>query len=238
MRRLTIFLLTFGLLTCKSHLQNNQPKDLNEAIEYFETSWSKIEKENFKALPENEAVTNSHFGVGLWIRNNWIHGNRDTSLISYFHKLGIFHPDDISSIILTSLHRDLNKTEIGLPAQVESYKAYWKPIIENDEKERKLALEIFNNYKIGDPIIILMEVDTSDGMTNARPFVMSEVFDPDSDIKISGIIKDKFNINEKDNVFFKVQITKLNLDNTPILMKSVQVGDIMDFSLRGITISK
>jgi len=238
MRRLTICLLAFGLLTCKSHLQNNQPKDLDEAIEYFETSWSKIEKENFKALPENEAVTNSHFGVGLWIRNNWIHGNRDTSLISYFHKLGIFHPDDISSIILTSLHRDLNEIDIDLSGQVEHYKAYWKPIIENQEKERKLAVDIFNNYKIGDRVIILMEVDTSDGMTNARPFIMSEVFDPNSDLKISGIIKDKFNINDSSNVFFKVQITGLNLDSTPILMKSVKVGDIMDFSLRGIRLEK
>jgi hypothetical protein len=78
-------------------------------------------------------IANTHFGFGMWIRNNWClwGGSR---LSKYFNDLGIFHPDDMSSIILTSYHRYLNGEEIRLQEQIDHIKAYW---LEMQEPERK-----------------------------------------------------------------------------------------------------
>src|SRR4051812_5839916 len=84
------------------------PKNLNEAIEYFNKRWTVADKNNFKNQQEKSAVTQLHFTVGLWIRNSWIHGERDSSLVAYFNQLGVHSADDVSSIILTFLHRKLN----------------------------------------------------------------------------------------------------------------------------------
>lgn len=102
------------------------PENLDEAIAYFESEWNEKEKDSFKKEKEDDAVTMCHFSVGLWIRNNWIHGGRGPKLSKYFNDLGIFHPDDMSSIILTSLHRRLNNKDIDLEGQIEKYKKYWK----------------------------------------------------------------------------------------------------------------
>ena len=111
--RVTLFLIFwFALTGCKSQI--TLPKNLDEAVLYFQQNWTTSELDEFKKKPEEEAVTDLHSGTGRWIRNNWVHGDRDTALRSYFTSLGIYAPDDISSIILTTLHRTLNKRMFNL----------------------------------------------------------------------------------------------------------------------------
>lgn len=65
-----------------------------------------------------------HHTLGRDLRNEcglW----RDSELKQYFNQLGIHHPDDISSIILTSFHRHLHQRPLDLPAQIQSYQDYW-----------------------------------------------------------------------------------------------------------------
>ena len=61
--------------------------------------------------------------VGMWIRNSWIRVGND-SLVNQFQKLGVYHADDISGIILTSLHRKLNAKELKLEEQAQHYIDY------------------------------------------------------------------------------------------------------------------
>ena len=74
---------------------------------------------------EEEFRANAHFGLGLWMRNNW--GLWKGSRLHYFFKTkGILHPDDMSGIILTSYHRNLNDVNIKLKKQIRCYQKYWK----------------------------------------------------------------------------------------------------------------
>ncbi|MFC0773523.1 DUF6794 domain-containing protein [Terrimonas alba] len=68
--RLTFFwACLFALTSCKS--QSVLPKNLDDAVLYFQQKWTKAELAKFKNKPEEEAVTELHFGTGMWIRNNW-----------------------------------------------------------------------------------------------------------------------------------------------------------------------
>src|SRR5690606_13869140 len=104
---------------CGKYSDDYIPKDLNDALEYLTCTWTDKDKEDFKSKDEKIAVSELHMGTGQGIRNGWGLWQRKNSLYHYFKSKGVFHPDDISSIILTSFHRQLNNKEIDLDGQVK-----------------------------------------------------------------------------------------------------------------------
>ena len=238
--KLLTFIFIIILTSCKSQpVKILLPENLDEAVLYFQQNWTKQQLEIFKIKDERKAITDLHFGAGMWVRNNWIRGDRDTVFTNYFHSLGIFAPDDISSIVFTSLHRTLNKKNIDLDKQIEPYKKYWKEITDCNEKKKNMAVTTYNRFKIGDNISIFMPVDISDNYRNAVLYdcpTIEWTFDKKKDLLIKGKIIDKFFINDTSNVFFKVKIESLNNSKTEILMNTVKVGDKKDFSLDGLRV--
>lgn len=236
--RLTVFFSCLLILTsCKTQVK--LPKNLDEAVLYFQQQWTQAELDNFKKKPEREAVIGLHRGTGMWIRNNWVYGDRDTTLRNYFKKLGIYAPDDISSIILTSLHRTLNKKDIELDKQVEFYKAYWQQIIDCNQKRKENAVFNYNKFKVGDNITLYMPVDTADNYRNAVLYdcpTTEWTFDEGKDLIIKGTITKKYFINDTANVFFSVRVIYMNRKDTDILMTKTKLGDKKDFSLTGLKI--
>ena len=236
--KLLIFIFIITLTSCKSQpAKIILPKNLDEAVLYFQQTWAKPQLDSFKIKDESKAIADIHFGAGMWLRNNWVRGDRDTAFENYFHSLGIFAPDDISSIVFTSLHRTLSKKAIDLDKQIETYKKYWKEITDYNEKKKNIAVATYNRHKIGDNISIFMPVDISYNYRNAVLYdcaTIESTFDPKKDLLIKGKSIDKFFINDTSNVFFKVKIESLNNSKTEILMNPVKVGDKKDFSLDGL----
>lgn len=100
------------------------PKNLDECYIELNTILDKKKINEIKLMSEKEFTINSHFELGLWLRNNWGLW-KGTRLYNFFKTKGILHPDDISGIILTSYHRYLNENEINLEQQIKFYKEYW-----------------------------------------------------------------------------------------------------------------
>jgi hypothetical protein len=236
----SIFYIVYFLITCNTNIQDVKPKNLDEAISYFEKTWSRGEKDKFKSLPEDEAVNELHFETGLWIRNNWIRGKRDTDLVNFFINLGIFSPDDMSGIILTSLHRKLNGKDLGLEGQIKSCKDYWTPIIECEKREKQEAVNNYKKYEIGNTIRIFFPVITSDNASvavqNVCPY-SDWNYDPNNDLLIEGIIKEKYFVNDSSNVFFKVLIKEINCSKALIFSEKEKVGNVVDYQLKGLKIN-
>jgi hypothetical protein len=86
-----------------------------------------LNPELIKKMQQNpeEQMAEYHMGLGLWMRNNWGLW-RGSRLKTYFNGIGIFHPDDMSGIILDSFWRYLNSKSINLNEQVAYYQQYWK----------------------------------------------------------------------------------------------------------------
>lgn len=103
------------------------PNNLLECFEQLDKMLSDSEDADwFKATEEEEAISQSHHGLGRWIRNNWGLWSKDSKLYDYLLKLELSHPDDMSSVILTSYHRHLNDKELELDEQIKFYIEYWK----------------------------------------------------------------------------------------------------------------
>lgn len=96
----------------KSHMSSG-PEGDNEYIEWLD-------------MPENDAMM-LHHGYGTFIRNTlelWYNG----PAVAWFNEQGIYHADDMSGIIFTSLHRKGNKKEIELDKQIKFYRDYWERV--------------------------------------------------------------------------------------------------------------
>jgi hypothetical protein len=124
------------------------PKNLEDCFTQINSFWTDSTKVEIKKLTENEFSGRLHHGFGTWMRNNWrLWGG--SRLSKYFNDLGVYHPDDMSGIILDSYHRYLNNKEIKLDEQIKYYQDYW----ENSKKaELKRKEEEFSEYKIGDTL--------------------------------------------------------------------------------------
>ncbi|UYN87580.1 MAG: hypothetical protein KIT51_04795 [Cyclobacteriaceae bacterium] len=172
---LQIFLLTavaaFAQTDCDKYQDDYTPKDLDDALNFLDCKWSDSDKETFKSKDERDAVSELHFGTGLAIRNSWGLWKGGNSLTRYFNSKGIFHPDDISSIILTSFHRQLNNKDIELENQIKYYKDYWAEA-RKSQKEIDNEIKIqtkteYETFKIGDTVKIAYKINLNSGAVYA-----------------------------------------------------------------------
>lgn len=100
------------------------PKNLEDCFKQIDSFWPDSTKIKVRTWSEQEFAGRVHMGFGMWMRNNWqLWGG--SRLSKYFNDLGVFHPDDMSGIILDSYHRYLTGKEINLQKQIDHSKAYW-----------------------------------------------------------------------------------------------------------------
>lgn len=146
---LTIFIISLTLIGCgvfgkqyKSEIDGVYiPKDLNEAIAELDRDFPDSLKTEIRKMSENEFSGTYHMGTGMWMRNNWglWSGSR---LSKYFNNLGIYHPDDMSGIILDSFYRTLTDQPIELEKQTEYYKQYWLVVRKPEKKNYPNGINI------------------------------------------------------------------------------------------------
>jgi branched-subunit amino acid transport protein AzlD len=100
------------------------PVDLDDCLAQLRKILKPEDVAKMKAGTEAN-MSRHHFGLGLWMRNNWRlwAGSR---LAKWFNVHGIWHPDDMSGIILNSFWRQLNDRPIELDGQVKRYQEFWK----------------------------------------------------------------------------------------------------------------
>ena len=100
------------------------PENLDDCFQELEKTLQQEFLKEFKAKKEEELIV-YHRGLGMWLRNNWgLWG--DSRLKLYFNHLGVYHPDDMSQIIIVSFWRRLNNKPIQLEEQIKYYQDYWK----------------------------------------------------------------------------------------------------------------
>ena len=119
-----LYIITVLLITL-SCSKKSVPLGLRKTINQMERNLNDTIKYDFKIAPEEVAGTKHHFGLGLDLRNG--KGLWNGSLLRmYFRLNGIWHPDDMSSIILTTFHRKLNDKPIQFKEQKKYFKEFWK----------------------------------------------------------------------------------------------------------------
>jgi len=100
--------------------------DLDSCIEWVIESQGGLEGfMDWTRLTEHDALILAHHGFGMWLRNTlelWFDGPP----VKYFNEIGIYHADDMSGILLTSIHRKYHNQDINLDSQIKYYRDFWE----------------------------------------------------------------------------------------------------------------
>ena len=105
---------------------DGSPKTVSEALSWLEVWFNTEDLATFREHPEDK-LFQCHHTIGRKLRNGlrlW-HDEHPPIWHHFVDVLNIDHPDDMSSILLTSFHRYLNDKPIDLPAQVCKVHEYW-----------------------------------------------------------------------------------------------------------------
>ena len=102
-------------------MKKEKPKNLTECIQMLDKNLKTEDKDYIKTLTEDEFFMESHFTLGMGIRNEWIRSG-NPELVKFFLDQGVKHPDDMSAMILTSYYRHLLGKEIDFEGQLTAYK--------------------------------------------------------------------------------------------------------------------
>lgn len=105
------------------------PTNLEECIAELEKMYNQEVPQgavSIKKMEEGDFLATSHHSLGRYLRNEWGLWKKGTALVVYFKKLGLWHPDDMSGLILCSFHRHLRGKPLEVEAQVAYYKAHWE----------------------------------------------------------------------------------------------------------------
>ena len=97
---------------------NNIPKTVRQAFAMLDRLTSNEDKSCFLMQSKSDFVCEQHFGLGLWIRNNWIYGTEDDSCLRILAGLGkddvcLEHPDTVSSRFLEKYYDHLKRVDKG-----------------------------------------------------------------------------------------------------------------------------
>lgn len=94
------------------------PKNVRQAFAMLDSLTSHEEKSHFLMQPKSDFVCEQHFGLGLWIRNNWIYGAEDDSCLRMLAGLSkdevcLQHPDTVSGRFLENYYDHLKRVDKG-----------------------------------------------------------------------------------------------------------------------------
>ena len=100
--------------------------NLHVLIEFFNELTEALTREDIRLIKnaEPDDFWLFHFGLGLWIRNNWLWSPRvDCMLAETILELdpSLRHPDNMSSFLIVAYHHYLN----GLPFSVELFREFF-----------------------------------------------------------------------------------------------------------------
>ena len=115
-----ISFVAFGQIK-NTDMKKEKPKNLTECIQMLDKTLKTEDKDYIKTLTEDEFFMESHFTIGMGIRNEWIRSG-NLELVTFFLDQGVKHPDDMSAMILTSYYRHLLGKEIDFEGQIAEYK--------------------------------------------------------------------------------------------------------------------
>lgn len=106
------------------------PNTFEEAIQFLldiavDPTEDNVSFEKLVQKGEEGFCSDLHMGLGMWIRNNWGLWNKEGGLYTHFISLGIGHPDDMSSILITTVYRRYTGLPDTIEDQVERYQKFW-----------------------------------------------------------------------------------------------------------------
>ena len=100
------------------------PATYEEALDCLDSILNEESKARFDEMAHGELGL-THFGLGMWMRNRWLHGDR-APVASYMRDLGFRRADDVSGAIIEGYWARRHGCAIDMDAKIAFYDSYWR----------------------------------------------------------------------------------------------------------------
>lgn len=130
------------------------PKDLNDAFAQLDQLIDDADKDKTRSVEEELAVKKLLPTLGRWMWVNW-HFMEGSRLSAYLASYGLKSPEDMSSFLIRSYHRYLNKKDIDIKGQMAVFKAKY----EQKKQDKMARIQEQLRKETGDTNIIVKPVD-------------------------------------------------------------------------------
>tara|TARA_B110000967_G_C18849177_1_gene543675 strand:- start:136 stop:855 length:720 start_codon:yes stop_codon:yes gene_type:complete len=223
-----LLLIVVCLIGCQ-----NIDTPLYKAMDDIEKSWTKELLTEFANKPDSIALSDVHFGYGMYFRNQNIRSPKDSTIVNYFHSLNIYHEDYMSGIVFTSLHRKLNNKLIDLEGQLKMIHDAMEEVKNLESKNTARALSYYRKYQLKDTVVVRMSVNKyGNAIRNSYPDDSGWVYNDSLDLLITGVIVKKPKIQDTSSMYFNLKIVSLNHKKIKVLGPAVNIGDTIESDFR------
>jgi len=115
-------------------LERSVPENVEQALAALDEWLSEPQKQYYRCLDLDAARDELHFGLALWIRNNWglFEPNPLTASLA---PTGLRHPDDVSNLVAYQYVRRLHGEPLDVEGFARPIRDYWQRVdaLEDDE---------------------------------------------------------------------------------------------------------
>lgn len=102
------------------------PRTLEESLAYLDEILNPFQKRYLMCLDERDLASETHLGLGRWIRNSWGLSDEGSQLAADLHSRGVIHVDDMTSIIIFAYHRQLTGEGESIDDVIARRQEYWR----------------------------------------------------------------------------------------------------------------
>lgn len=200
------------------------PKSFDEALVQLDKILPDSTKTLVMSMTETEFISNSHFGLGMWIRNEWLYKRLagfsvgESELRKDLESKGLFTNDDMSGIILRSYYRKLNNQNIDFEQQVADIHQWYRNVNDPVWRAKQDSIAMVNyrsKYQIGDTLITNLYYKRNVfGMAKRNTTVMVRITTVPDDMLQVGVEVIDFGDETDKNLIYK----ELNGDSTNCLI--------------------
>lgn len=227
-KRFLLLSLLLSFFSCK----NKEVSPLDEAIKKIEVAWSEKQLQDFANKPDSIALADIHFSYGMQFRNDIIRSPKDSTLLNYFQSKGVFHEDDMSGIVFSSLHRKLNNKQINLEEQFKKVHYEMAKIKGFENKNSIRALNYLKKYNEGDTVFVRRPINGENAVQYSYPEDSGWSHNDSLDLLIKGIITNKSEIRDSLDIILDLKVLSMNNEKVQVLMEKVNINDTIEVDLR------
>ncbi len=101
------------------------PENFEAALAAIDALMNPYQRRYIQCMESATVSANLHLSFGRWIRNQWLYDS-NSSLRNDLIKMGLFHEDDMSALLLRSYNRQLKGEAMHVEEQIQKAHAYWE----------------------------------------------------------------------------------------------------------------
>ncbi len=237
MRKIAYNLIIVLIISCTK----TEPELVN-AMSLLKNSMTQDEIKSFALTPESTAPYFFSKNQKSKFENSILVNDSNIYIMSFFTSLGVIKANDITRVIIISLHRQLNNLPIQLADQINEIELrkdnYDNRMLACGAEAQNQLDSLARIYKSGDTLHVGVYLDSLISSNNGIicPCPDNFEFIEQRDLLLTGKVVKFSNFQDGGQPSVFLQLLDVNRTNVLFMMHNIVIGDTLNIPINGVKI--